>query len=487
MASVPVPTVLTAKVLVVDDEAPCRRVLARQLTHQGHAVSTAPDLEQAVEILREQQIDVVLTDLRMPNGNGLELVRRAAEIDPLVPCIVMTGYGSTEQSVEALRAGAYWYLEKPFDRDFRTLHRLLGHAIELRRRQRVDPERRRPPASARPTLIGSSSVLRDVVRTAEKVAVSRATVLVTGESGTGKELIARVVFAASPRCDRPFVPINCGAIPSELLESELFGHVKGAFTNAHQAREGRFQLAHGGTIFLDEIGDMSLGLQPKLLRVLQDGTFEQVGASNTSQVDVRVIAATNQDLGSAIREHRFREDLYFRLSVVPIRMPALRERREDVPLLVEYFLQREADAQRKKAPRLTEAAIERLCAYHWPGNVRELENLMERVVILSDSDEIDARDLPPFYTESPIAAPEPMLPEDGIHFREAVGRYEEELIRKALERARGNKTEAALLLDLNRTTLLERMKRLGISVRSPASAVSRRAPRRPDSREGESD
>jgi two-component system, NtrC family, response regulator AtoC len=455
MASVPVPTALTAKVLVVDDEAPCRRVLARQLTHQGHAVSTAPDLEQAVEILREQQIDVVLTDLRMPNGNGLELVRRAAEIDPLIPCIVMTGYGSTEQSVEALRAGAYWYLEKPFDRDFRTLHRLLGHALELRRRQRVDPERRRSPASARPTIIGKSAVLREVIRTAEKVAISRATVLVTGESGTGKELIARVVYTASPRCERPFVPINCGAIPSELLESELFGHVRGAFTNAHQAREGRFQLAHGGTIFLDEIGDMSLGLQPKLLRVLQDGTFEQVGASTTNQVDVRVIAATNQDLAAAIREHR--------------------------------FLEREAEAQRKKAPRLTQAAIERLCAYHWPGNVRELENLMERVVILSDKDEIDARDLPPFYTESHIGTPDTSLPEDGIRFREAVGRYEEELIRKALERAHGNKTEAALLLDLNRTTLLERMKRLGISVRSPATTVSRRAPRRPDSREGESD
>jgi transcriptional regulator with GAF, ATPase, and Fis domain len=314
------------------------------------------------------------------------------------------------------------------------------------------------------SVIGSSGALRGVLEVVSKVADTESTVLVTGESGTGKELIARAIHYNSRRADRALVTVNCGAIPEELLESELFGHVRGAFTNAVAHREGRFSLANGGTIFLDEIGDMSPNLQVKLLRVLQDRTFEPVGSSKTLQVDVRVIAATNQQLEQAIRDGRFREDLYYRLNVIPIEVPPLRERREDVPLLAQHFLDVLNHERQTKVESISDEAMARLCSYGWPGNVRELENLIERLTVLRGDGEIGVDDLPESFTRSPeTAAPRaPKIPELGLSFRDVVDDFEADLILQALEQTGWNKNRAARLLGLNRTTLIEKIKKKGL-------------------------
>ncbi len=411
-----------------------------------------------------QPVDLVLCDVRMPGLNGLELVRQIHDVDPDLPCIVITGYGGAAQSVDALRAGAFWYLEKPFDQaSLDVVRRLVEKAIE---HGRLRAENRMLQSQLRSryrfeSIVGTSDALRAVLDVVEKVADSDSTVLITGESGTGKELVARAIHYNSSRADRMFVTVNCGAIPEELLESELFGHVRGAFTNAVQHRQGRFALASEGTIFLDEIGDMSPSLQVKLLRVLQDRTFEPVGSSKTVKVDVRVLAATNQDLREAIRERRFREDLYYRLNVIPIEVPPLRERPEDIPLLLQHFLDELNQAKGRKVLGLTPAALELLCAHRWPGNVRELENLMERLVILKGEGRIDCDDLPAaLRRQTPEAAVEaPRLPASGLSFNEVVSRIESDLILQALEQTHWNKNQAAQLLGLNRTTLIEKIKK----------------------------
>ena len=453
--------------LVVDDEELYRRALERILARVGHQVSTARDAAEALALVSSQPIDLVLCDVKMPGINGLELVRQVHELEPDLPCIVITGYGSAEHSVEALRAGAFWYLEKPFDQgNLDVVRRLVEQAIE---HGRLKAENRLLQSQLRSlyrfeNIVGTSTALRRVLETVEKVADSDSTVLITGESGTGKELIARALHFNSRRADRMFVTVNCGAIPEELLESELFGHVRGAFTNAIAHREGRFAVANGGTIFLDEIGDMSSSLQVKLLRVLQDRTFEPVGSSKTVKVNVRVIAATNQDLEQAIRERRFREDLFYRLNVIPIETPALRERREDIPLLVHHFLAVMNQEKGKRVDGLSPRALEMLCEYDWPGNVRELENLVERLVILRGEGTIDVDELPGSLRRAaerpPVAAPR--VPAAGIPFNEVVDRFETDLILQALERTQWNKNRAAQLLGLNRTTLLEKMKKKGL-------------------------
>ena len=329
-------------VLVIDDEELYRRALERILVRVGHRVSCARDASEAMSVVSAEHLDLVLCDVRMPGIHGLELVRQIHDLQPDLPCIVITGYGSAEASVDALRAGAFWYLEKPFEQSsLDVVRRLVDQAIE---HGRLKAENRLLQRQLRTryrfeNIVGTSAALREALEIVEKVADTDSTVLVTGESGTGKELVARALHYNSRRADRLLVTVNCGAIPEELLESELFGHVRGAFTNAVSHRQGRFALAHGGTIFLDEIGDMSPNLQVKLLRVLQERSFEPVGSSKSIAVDVRVVAATNQDLQAAIREKRFREDLFYRLNVIPIEVPPLRERREDVPLLLRHFLE----------------------------------------------------------------------------------------------------------------------------------------------------
>ena len=402
----------------------------------------------------------------MPGINGLELVRQIHEIAPDLPCIVITGYGSAESSVEALRAGAYWYLEKPFDQGhLDVVRRLVEQAIEhgrLKSENRLLQGQLRSKYSFE-NIIGTSAALRDVLETVSKVAMTDSTVLITGESGTGKELVARAIHFNSKRADKMFVTVNCGAIPEELLESELFGHVRGAFTNAVANREGRFSVAHEGTIFLDEIGDMSATLQVKLLRVLQDRTFEPVGSSKTQRVDVRVIAATNQNLEDAIAKRLFREDLYYRLNVIPIVVPPLRERRDDVPLLTQHFLNIANEGRGDQEIEFSDEAIERLTGFDWPGNVRELENLVERLVTLSSSHKIVASDLPnALQASSPSAPAVPQIPPQGLSFRDVVDQFESDLILQALEITHGNKNRAAQLIRMNRTTMLEKMKKKGV-------------------------
>ena len=413
-----------------------------------------------------QPVDLVLSDIQMPGINGLELIRQIRDVAPDLPCIVITGYGGAEQSVEALRAGAFWYLEKPFDQGhLDVVRRLVEQAIEV---GRLKAENRLLQQQLRSqhrfeNIVGNSKALRGVIDLVSKVADSDATVLVTGESGTGKELIARAVHYGSARAERTLVTVNCGAIPEELLESELFGHVKGAFTNAVGQREGRFALADRGTIFLDEIGDMSPNLQVKLLRVLQERTFEPVGSSKTTSVDVRVVAATNQNLEQAIRERRFREDLFYRLNVFPIQVPPLRERAEDIPLLAQRFLE-QANANRvAQVEGIQPETMDLLCAYSWPGNVRELENLMQRLVILCSERRIEPSDLPRgFHDREPPSVAVPQLPPGGLSFRHVVEDFETDLIVQALEQTHWNKNQAARLLGLNRTTLLEKIKKKGL-------------------------
>ena len=453
-------------VLVVDDEELYRRSLERILRRVGHDVSEARDATEALNAVADGDFDLVLADLRMPGLNGLELVRQLQDIQPDLPCIVVTGFGSPENSVDALRAGAFWYLEKPFDQsNLDVIRRLVDQAIE---HGRLKSENRALQRQLRTkyrfeNIVGTSNALRRVLDLVTKVAESDSTVLITGESGTGKELVARAIHYSSRRADQPLVTVNCGAIPEELLESELFGHEKGAFTNAVKDREGRFEAANGGTIFLDEIGDMSLNLQVKLLRVLQDRTFERVGSSKTRKVDVRVIAATNQDLPVAIREGRFLEDLFFRLNVIPIEVPPLRARAEDVPLLAQHFLDNLTKERDSRVDSISESAMALLMAHDWPGNVRELENLIERLTILRGEGEIRAEDVPPL---SPGDAAErslaPTIPEGGISFREVVESFETDLILQALRMADWKKSRAAELLGLNRTTLIEKIKKKGI-------------------------
>ena len=403
----------------------------------------------------------------MPGINGLELVRQVHDINPDLPCIVITGFGSPENSVEALRAGAYWYLEKPFDQgNLDVIRRLVEQAIEhgrLKTENRILHNQLRSKYRFE-NIVGTSPALRDVLEVVSKVADTDSTVLITGESGTGKELIARAIHYNSRRNDRRLVTVNCGAIPEELLESELFGHVRGAFTNAESSREGRFSLANGGTIFLDEIGDMSANLQVKLLRVLQDRTFEPVGSSKSMTVNVRVIAATNQNLEAAIRHSRFREDLFYRLNVIPLEVPPLRERCEDIPMLAQYFLDVMNQERGIKIDSISDEAMERLCVYEWPGNVRELENLMERLTVLRGEGEIRVVDLPTaFHGDSEPVLRVPHVSPSGIAFRDLVDRFETDLILQALEQTHWNKNKAAQLRGLHRTTLLEKIKKKGLA------------------------
>jgi DNA-binding NtrC family response regulator len=421
---------------------------------------------EAIETVAGQPIDLVLADVKMPGINGLELVRQIHEFAPDLPCIVITGYGSAESSVEALKAGAYWYLEKPFDQGhLDVVRRLVEQAIE---HGRLKSENRILQGQLQAKyqfekIVGNSLALRSVLDIVSKVAEADSTVLITGESGTGKELIARAIHFNSKRADKMFVTVNCGAIPEHLLESELFGHVRGAFTNAISNREGRFSIAHEGTIFLDEIGDISLSSQVKLLRVLQERTFEPVGSSKPVKVDVRVVAATNQNLEEAIAERRFREDLYYRLNVIPIEVPPLRSRRDDIPLLVEHFLNASNKDRERPAAGLSKEALESLCNLEWPGNVRELENLMERLVTLCGGREICNDDLPtPLPSAGASTTTAPQIPPQGLSFRDVVDQFESDLILQALEITHGNKNRAAQLIQMNRTTMLEKMKKKGV-------------------------
>ena len=426
----------------------------------------APDAAGALQVVMSRRIDLVLCDIQMPGINGLELIRQIHELEPDLPCIVMTGYNTPENSLEALKAGAFWYLEKPFEQErLDVVRQLVDKAVDYGRLKSENRNLQRQLRSKHKfdSIIGKSQSLGRTLSIVEKVADTESTVLITGESGTGKELVARALHYNSRRSERPLVTVNCGAIPEELLESELFGHVKGAFTNAVSHREGRFAVANGGTIFLDEIGDMSPNLQVKLLRVLQERTFEPVGSSKTQKVDVRVIAATHQDLLSLIKTGRFREDLFYRLNVLPVEVPALRERLDDLPLLVHHFLDQARQDRGSRVQGVSDEAMQRLMDYHWPGNVRELENLTERLTVLVGEGDIEVDDLPAQVRAEPASQGfSPRVPSTGLDFNAVVNQFESELIEQALEHTHWNKNRAAGLLGLNRTTLIEKIKKRGI-------------------------
>ena len=454
-----------ASILVIDDDPGIRRGLKEILMAEGYAVITAVDGESGLKLLTEQTFDLTLTDLAMPGPGGLEVLNYLVHHQPECPCIIITGYGTIANAVTAMRQGAYDYLAKPVDAT--ELRLVVARALDHHRLkwENLQLKKQLHQRYGFANMVGQSEAITRVFELIRKVADTDSTVLILGESGTGKELIAHALHYNSARRDGPLIPVNCAAIPEELLESELFGHERGAFTHAVRTRLGRFEQAHGGTIFLDEISEMSPSLQVKILRVLQDHSFERIGGVKTIQVDIRVIAATNQDLEELVARGKFREDLYYRLNVIPIKVPPLRDRLSDLPLLVQHFLAEFSRKRKKPWKRLSAAAMDLLLRHSWPGNVRELENLVERLVTLTEGEMIDAADLPEKFQQGfPAASATPEeLPVGGTDLNAAVQALERHLILQALERSNWVKSRAARLLHLNRTTLLEKMKKQNIA------------------------
>src|SRR5687767_2589679 len=437
--------------------------MAERLSGHGFDTVEAESGERAIELLHQFAFDIVITDLRMPGMDGTQVIEAARERYPGIVAIVITGYGTVKDAVEAIKRGASDFIAKPFQ--FDELMHVLQKALEQRRLAaenaylRSQLEERYQFGG----ILGRSRPMQSLFQLLETVARTSSTLLVTGETGTGKELAARAIHHNSARRANRFVALNCSAIPETLLEAELFGHARGAFTGAVGTRQGRFEQAHKGTLFLDEVGTMSPALQAKLLRVLQEREFERVGDSHTIKVDVRVIAATHSDLEKMVADGAFREDLYYRLNVIPVKLPPLRDRREDIPLLVQHFAQRLSADQGRGPATVSQDAMRKLMAYAWPGNVRQLENAVERALAFSQGrGQIDVQDFSPDIQNQPASAEpiEPWLPDEGLDLERYMSGVELALIRRSLERTRGNKRQAAQLLNLKRTTLIEKLKRL---------------------------
>jgi DNA-binding NtrC family response regulator len=455
-----------AKILIAEDHELSRENLSEVLRRHGYEVMAVEDGGQARDAFIEDKYDLVITDLKMPNLDGLQLLEFIQEINPENIVIIITGHGTVNTAVEAMKLGAFDYITKPLKDDLVTLtiERALSYA--KLREENIALKRNLKKKYDFSNMIGYSDGMKKIFDTIEKVASSDSTVMIYGESGTGKELVARAIHFNSERINSPLIAVNCGAIPEELLESELFGHEKGAFTGAIRSRIGRFELANGGTIFLDEIGDMSPALQVKVLRVLQEKQFERIGGVKTLQVDVRILAATNQDLEKAITEKRFREDLFYRINVIPIHLPPLRERRVDIPMLANHFLRKFDKLKRKAVEQIVPEAMEYLLRYPWPGNVRELENLIEMIVVLKEEGNIEVADLPDkIVMLSPAGSfiNGIEITDNGINYNDLIDNLEKDLLSRALEKAGGAKNRAAKLLNLNRTTFVEKLKRFKIS------------------------
>ncbi len=462
------------QLLVVDDEPNLRKVLSAQLQRDGYDVHTAEDGEQALEVLRDHHVDLVITDLKMPKLDGMELLRRVVAMDEELPVVMITAHGTVDNAVEALKTGAFDYITKPFDQA--EVRAVVQKAL-LTRDLSATEATRAPEAvteeGARYGIIGQSPGILDVYAVLDRVADTPTTVLITGESGTGKELVARALHENSSRKDKPFIKVNCAAIPKDLMESELFGYERGAFTGAVGSKPGRFELASGGTLFLDEIGSIPVEMQVKLLRALQESEFERVGGIKTIRVDVRLVAATNSDLKKEIALGSFREDLYYRLNVVPIRLPPLRERADDITQLCRHFIGKFNARLKKKVVGAEPDAERALLSYPWPGNIRELENVIERAVLFSDGTTIRRSDLPaevregtaPSRDKMPSQPPQPDVRHaDGLkeQVKAAMSRLERDLIQKALEQTNGNVTHAARLLKISRKGLQLKMKELSL-------------------------
>ncbi|HVM59422.1 MAG TPA: sigma-54 dependent transcriptional regulator [Verrucomicrobiae bacterium] len=443
-------------ILVVDDERNTREGLQRALEDR-YEVLLAEDSEKATQILESTPIDVMLTDLRMPGVDGMGLLRRAMSLTNRPVCIVMTAYGSIENAVQAMQAGAYHYVTKPVNLD--ELELVIQRALNSRRieSENVNLREQIEQKYGLENIIGEAAAMRAVFETVQQVAPSRATVLITGETGTGKELIAKAIHNLSPRKDGPFIAVHAAALPSSLLESELFGHEKGAFTGAVERRIGRFELADGGTLFLDEVGELEPPMQVKLLRVLEERAFERVGGSKTLQVDVRLVAATNKTLKKLVSDGKFRDDLFYRLSVVTVDLPPLRERRDDIPLLVRSFLAEFGRENNKQVRELTPEALNVLLAYDWPGNVRELRNAIEQMVVLARSERLTLRDVP-----AAIRAAADPTKINAVRTGMTVEEAERQLIVQALKETDGNRTKAAQRIGISRRTLHRKLKQYGL-------------------------
>jgi two-component system response regulator AtoC len=451
-----------ARVLIVDDERRMRRVLQILLEQMGLESVAAANGEEALERFGAEKIDVVLTDLKMPGMSGVDLLAKLRAVDPDVPVIVLTAHGTVQTAVAAMKQGAFDYILKPFD--VQAIELVIRNALEMGRYRAENRFlKEQVGATAFQNLVGGSPAMQTVYDLIRQVAPAKTAVLITGETGTGKELVARAVHNLSPRRDKLFVPLNCAAIPQDLLESELFGHVRGAFTGAQAERSGKFEVADGGTLFLDEIGDMAYPLQAKLLRVLEEGIIERIGSNKPVKVDVRVVSSTNRDLAMSISEGRFREDLYYRLNVFHIDLPPLRERRQDITPLAEFFLGEFGNDMGKRTLTLTPDAAAVLQSYHWPGNVRELRNLMERAAVLGTAPQIDGSMvrvlLPPASAHGATTEETAGLTTDNLQLEAAVQELERKLILRALGVANDNKAEAARLLGVSERTLWYKLKR----------------------------
>ncbi len=451
---------MSRRILVIEDEEKLRRVVQLQLQTSGYDVEQAATAEDG--LAAADRADLVLTDLRLPGMSGLEFLEKMHASRPGLPLVMMTAFGSVETAVEAMKKGAADFLVKPFSLDH--LSAVVEKALEMQA-LREENKRLKEELGGRyqlDSIVGRSGVMQEVFAMVLRAAPTRATVLLAGESGVGKDMIARAIHYHSPRKDKPFVKINCTAIPENLMESELFGHEKGAFTGANQTKPGKFEQADTGTVFLDEIGDVPLPIQVKLLRVLQEREFERLGSNKTRHIDVRVVAATNVDLRRALEEGTFREDLYYRLNVLPINIPPLRERREDVPYLAEHFIRKHAAELGTSELALTDEATAKLLSYHWPGNVRELENVIERSLVLAGGGRLEAADIRlDMAPRSRVAASgtgDPAFLPDGM----TLDQYEEAIIKEAMRRAQGNKSQAARLLGLTRNALRYRLGQMGL-------------------------
>ncbi len=456
-----------ARILVVDDDSSLRRILQMQLEEAGYEVVTARHAQEALARLEEAAPALVITDLKMPGLSGLDLLRALRAAHPELTVIIITAFGSIETAVEAMKAGAYDYLTKPID--YEQLVLVVRRALERQRLiEQVELLRRNLDSKyGFENIIGHSQALLRVLEVAARAARSDSVVLIRGETGTGKELLAKAIHHNSPRRDQPFVTINCGAIPRELLESELFGHVKGSFTGAVATRRGKVEAADGGTLFLDEIGELPLELQVKLLRLIQEGEIETVGAAAPRKVDVRIIAATHRNLEAMIEDGAFREDLYYRLAVIPLELPPLRERAEDIPELVQHLFQRAKQKHGRPELKLPPELLPYFSAYRWPGNIRQLENVIERIVVLTVGDTVTLEDLPELRSAEPVTGDVLHL-ELGPHGL-SLEAIEKELILRALRKFRWNQTQAARYLDISRRTLIYRMEKHNIR-REPEEA-----------------
>jgi DNA-binding NtrC family response regulator len=444
------------RILVVEDEDKLRRIVELQLLDAGYEVDKAAKAEEALPLI--DRADLVLTDYKLPGMTGLEMLQIIRRQNTLVPVIIMTAFGTVENAVEAMKAGAADFLPKPFSLDHLTT--VVNKALEVRnlRDENVRLKEELGKKYNWDNIVGRSPAMQQIFSSVMRVAASRATVLLAGESGVGKDLIARAIHFHSPRRDRPFVKINCTALPENLMESELFGYEKGAFTGANMSKAGKFEQADTGTVMLDEIGDVPGNIQVKLLRVLQEREVERLGSNKTLHIDVRVIAATNRDLRAALEDGTFREDLYYRLNVVPIEIPPLRERKEDIPYLVRFFVDKLARENGGHVRGITDAAIDKLMQYSWPGNVREIENVIERSIVMTTGDKLDADDI---RLDMNLRT-RPHAGEAGLPEGMSLDQYEQELIRNALKQANNNKSQAARILGLTRNSLRYRLTQMGI-------------------------